>query len=129
MSHNYQDYTQQFFKHLAQKQLELAVNTLFQTNPWFARNLDQVNNINSQLKGLPNVAGDYLGFKILAHKTWQDLYAVQYCMAIYDRQPVTFEFQYYKPRDAWRIQNFNFSCNFSDLASDTIKASLPTIFE
>lgn len=129
MSSDYQSYTETFFQHLGQAELELAVNTLFQTNPWIGRNLDQINNINSQLKGLPSMAGDYLGFEVLIHKTWKQIYAVQNCLAIYDRQPVNFDFHYYKPRDEWRIQNFNVSFDFPELASNVSRVNFPQIFE
>ncbi len=129
MSQNYQNYTETFFQNLAQKQVELAVNTLFQTNPWLSRSLDQVNSISSQLQGLPSMAGDFLGYEILTHKIWNNRYVGQYCMALYDRQPVNFEFQYYKPRDEWRIQNFNVSYDFPELVTNMIRSSAPQIFD
>lgn len=128
MGKDYTEYTEAFFQNLAQNQSEQALNNLFQTNPWISRNLDQLNNLRSQLSGLSSMAGSYLGFRVLVNQVFDDFYAMQYCLAIYDRQPVIFEFQYYCPRDEWRIQNFNVSFDFPQDVSQLTKANLGSIF-
>ncbi|MEM7590901.1 MAG: hypothetical protein AAF383_05180 [Cyanobacteria bacterium P01_A01_bin.83] len=128
MGKNYTEYTEAFFQSLAQDQAELGINNLFQTNPWMSRNLDQVNNLISQLSGLSSMAGSYLGFRVLVNQVFDNLYAMQCCLAIYDRQPVIFEFQYYCPRDEWRIQNFNVSLDFPQEVSQMARVKFASVF-
>ncbi|MEM9506810.1 MAG: hypothetical protein AAGA16_03885 [Cyanobacteria bacterium P01_E01_bin.35] len=128
MTKKYTEYTEAFFQNLAQNQSELGINNLFQTNPWMSRNIDQVNNLSSQLSGLSSMAGSYLGFRVLVDRVFDDLYAIHCCLAIYDRQPVMFEFQYYCPRGEWRIQNFNVSLDFPQEVSQLTRANFSSVF-
>ncbi|MEO1431380.1 MAG: hypothetical protein AAFS12_05840 [Cyanobacteria bacterium J06632_19] len=86
MSKNYQEYTEAFFQNLAKQEVELAINTLFQTNPWTSRMIDQVRHISSQLIQLQAMAGNYIDYQVLVDKVFSGIYAAQFCLAIYDRQ-------------------------------------------
>ena len=35
-------------------------------------------------------------------------------LALYDRQPVRMEFQFYRPKDEWIIYSFSFDVKFDD---------------
>ncbi|MEM9922539.1 MAG: hypothetical protein AAF915_02080 [Cyanobacteria bacterium P01_D01_bin.50] len=93
-----------------------------------SRMIDQVRHISSQLIQLHPMAGNYIDYQVLVDKVFSDIYAAQFCLAIYDRQPIIFEFQYYKPRDEWRIQNFNMSDQFTQDVSKIIQVNLANIF-
>ncbi|WP_281754591.1 hypothetical protein [Neptunitalea chrysea] len=87
-----------------------AVDYVFQTNPYFAGN-DGVDNVKLRINNVKPLLGDYLGEEVLSTKKLGSSYVLITYIVKYDREPLRFQFQLYKPRDKWQLYNFKFDEN------------------
>jgi hypothetical protein len=67
---------------------------------------DEFENLRRELIGLTGIAGRYLGFDIVASETLSDRYHEVYVLAYFEKEPILFEFGFYRPADAWQVQRF-----------------------
>lgn len=110
----YQTEIDAFFERFAAGELNEAVDKLYGKNPWIPLDGDGVRNIKAQLQGITEVVGDYAGrTKIGEHAVGDRLVHLTY-LALFDRQPLRFEFQFYRARDTWMIFSFEFDADFDD---------------
>ena len=71
-----------------------------------AESRDDFENLRRDLIGLTGVAGRYLGFDIVASETLSDRYHEVYVLAYFEKEPILFEFGFYRPGAAWQVQRF-----------------------
>jgi hypothetical protein len=71
-----------------------------------ADNRDEFDSLRRELIGLTGVAGRYLGFDIVALETLSDRYHEVYALAYFEKEPILFEFGFYRPGEAWQVQRF-----------------------
>jgi len=94
----------------------MGIDFIFETNKWMIENnSDGISNVKTQLSNVLNQIGSYQGFDQLAICTLGDNYKVINYMVRYERQPLRFIFIFYKPKNTWQIQNFQFNDSFEDL--------------
>jgi hypothetical protein len=84
------------------------------------RKQDDLDNVKTKMKSLVAVLGDYYGFEQLSEKTVGEHLKMVTFIVRYDREPLRFTFLFYKPKDAWRLNNFSFD---EDLDKDLDEAS------
>lgn len=97
-----------FFESLEKGEVDIAVDKIYSSNPYVSAIPDGILNIKNQLKALPGIVGKLNKLeKIDTYKVGETLVQVTY-IATYDRQPVRFEFQYFKLNDGWRINSMSF---------------------
>jgi len=123
---NYMDDIDAFFKLLKSGKSSEAADKIYESNPYVTAIPDAILNVKTQLSGLPtlvgginaieNVGSYYVG-ESLAHITY---------IVTYDRQPLRFEFQYFKVRDGWRISSFSFDDTVFD---DVNKAARQAVMQ
>lgn len=104
-----------FFQDFEQKGPSEALDALYATNPWISRNADAVENLKTQLEGLTE---DYVGQnhgyeQILSRKLTEHFRLVSFLVR-YDRQPIRFTFQFYRPADQWRVHSFQFDARIEE---------------
>ena len=75
---------------------------------------DAINNVAIQLAGMKRTHGDYHGHEVLVHEIVLERYAYLMFFVSFARQPLKFEFHYYKPDETWQFQNFRFSDEIDD---------------
>lgn len=110
----YQAEIDAFFRRFAAGERNEAVDKLYANNSWIAIDGDGVRNIKSQFEGIGEIVGEYTGnTKIGELMVGDRLVHVTY-LALFERQPLRFEFQYYRPRDSWMIFSFEFDADFDD---------------
>ncbi|SDR79392.1 hypothetical protein [Winogradskyella sediminis] len=109
-----EEITTEFFK-TYEKSPQKAVDYVFETNKWMIdRNKDGIENVKTQLTSFLGLVGDYYGYEKVTEKSVGESYKLVSYMIKYDRQPVRFTFVFYKPKDKWQVQNFQYDDNLDD---------------
>ena len=109
-----EEITTEFFK-TYEKSPQKAVDYVFGTNKWMMdRNKDGIENVKTQLTSFLGLVGDYYGYEKITEKSVGESYKLLSYMIKYDRQPVRFTFVFYKPKDKWQVQNFQYDDNLDD---------------
>lgn len=86
-----------------------ALDELYSTNPWMNKAEDAILKLKNQMEGLnEDYVGKYHGFEFIAEKSISDSYVLRSYMIKFDRQPLRFTFQFYKPDKTWRIYSFTY---------------------
>jgi len=91
-----------------------AIDTLYSTNPWMSKASDAIQNIKTQLQGIEKIVGNYNGKELLGENNIKNRFVHVTYIALYDRQPVRMEFQFYRPKNDWIIYSFAYDINFDD---------------
>jgi hypothetical protein len=110
----YQAEIDAFFQRFATGQRNEAVDKLYGKNPWIPLDGDGVRNVKSQLQGIEEMVGAYTGAVEIGELSVADRLVHVTYLALFERQPLRFEFQYYRPRDEWMIFSFEFDADFDD---------------
>ena len=114
------DYQQQidtFFKNLKEGNINAAVSELYSSNAYVSAIPDQIQQVKNQLSALDGLVGKMLNLeKLDTYQVGNSMVHVTY-VAVYDRQPIRFEFQFFKAADEWRV----YSMSFDDDLDDEIK--------
>jgi hypothetical protein len=98
-----------------------ALDSLYSSNPWIARNQDAVENLKSSLSAINTLVGDYYGYEYINHRSVGDSFILYSYMVRYDRQPIRFQFQFYKPHNEWRIFSFSYDEELDDEIEEAAK--------
>lgn len=118
MAADYQQEIDKFFDLYKAGKTDAAVDSIYKTNQFVSAIPDQIKSVKTQLASLSGLVGsinhigkvsDYLVGDAIIHITY---------LVTYDRQPVRFEFQFFKVKEGWRIYMFS----FDDGLDDEIKA-------
>jgi hypothetical protein len=110
----YESEIDQFFKYLKKGDVENAVTSIYKTNKYVSSIPDQVIAVKNQLNALPGLVGELNLLKKLDTYNVNDQFVHVTYLATYDRQPVRFEFQFFKVNSGWRIYSFSFDDNIDD---------------
>jgi hypothetical protein len=111
------DYTKEineFFDLYKKGKIDKAVDTIYQSNPYVSSIPDQIKKVKTQLGAVEGLVGKLHTLELVdTYEVGTSLVHVTY-MGIYDRQPVKFEFQFFKLNDGWRIYSFSFDAEVFD---------------
>lgn len=122
-SANYQSEIDRFFE-LFEKGMKVeAVDSIYSTNPWMNSAADAIQNIKSQFGDIEKLVGSYNGKEKIGELNIKDRFIHVTYLALYDRQPVRMEFQFYRPQEEWVIYSFSFDISIDD----EIEASARTL--
>jgi len=110
----YEPLIQKFFKKFEAGKINEAIDELYSTNKWVDQQRDMVQNVKTQFAGVGPLVGQYRGRELVGTTTIGGRVVHVTYLALYDRQPVRLEFQFYKPQDAWIIYSFSFDTKLSD---------------
>ncbi len=117
---NGNDIIEKFFTLYEKNPIE-AVDYVFSTNKWMARNQDGVDNLKNQLKNSLDLIGTYRGYEIITSRNVGNSYKLISYMLKYDRQPLRFTFILYNPNSKWQVQNFKFDDNLGEEIEESAK--------
>ena len=94
--------------------IDLAVSNLFATNSWVEDDNESIKDLKEQLNQTTKVLGDYEGFELIVIRNAGKSNALKVYSYIvkYDRQPLRFNFVFYKFKNQWRIHGFQFDADF-----------------
>lgn len=92
-----------------------AIDDLYSSNRWADAGNEAVVELKSQLAGLDtNLVGEYYGYELLSSHNLTESFVLYIYMVKFERQPIRFIFQYYKPLDTWMTYSFEFDGNLND---------------
>ena len=91
-----------------------AVDRVYSTNPWISGTSDSVKKVKNQLAGLGKLVGNYVGKERIGEQNVRDRLVHVTYLALYERQPVRMEFQFYRPKNDWIIYGYSFDDKIDD---------------
>lgn len=112
--------TTEFFRLFKTNPIQ-AFDYAFSTNKWLKRDIDGIENLKNQFKNLIPLVGEYYGYEIINEKKIGENYKLISYMIKYDRQPLRFNFIFYKPANKWQLQNLNYDDKLSDEIKEAAK--------
>ena len=110
----------EFFEIFA-KNSEKAINFIYNTNDWIDADGDAVTKLKIQLKQYEELIGEYYGEEFLYKGNLGESFTTYVYLVKYERQPVRFTFEFYRPKDVWMVYSFKFDDNFDEDFEDIIK--------
>lgn len=116
---NYHQKIDRFFQIVKAGKPVDAVKFIYGDNQWMGKNSDAVQQVIDRMASLDKLVGQFRNYELLQEKVVGNRYAYVSYLAAYDRQPLRFVFEYYRPEDEWRI----FSFSFDDKLDDDIEAA------
>ena len=104
-ANNYQEEVDKFFELYSDEKISDAVDSIYASNKYVSSIPDQVKQIKTQLSSLDDLVSDYKVGELFVHVTY---------LVTYDRQPIRFEFQFFKVKEGWRIYSMSFDDNIDE---------------
>jgi hypothetical protein len=92
-----------------------AVDQIYSTNPWASRSRDAVEQmINTVNRYTVDYLGQYYGNELIVKKQLSEGFVLYSYIMKYDRQPIRFIFEFYKPNDKWMLYSMKIDGNIDD---------------
>jgi hypothetical protein len=82
---------------------------------------DDIAKVRSNLIGLNNLVGKYLGNEFLIEKTISSRFIRVEYIVYFERQPFRFYFVFYKPENEWIIHKFGYVDNVGEWLEEKTK--------
>ncbi|MGB5983397.1 MAG: hypothetical protein WBG46_14745 [Nonlabens sp.] len=119
-------YINRFFQELKDDGFESAVDHIYGTNPWALDKKEALDQLKSQFAGFQVALGEYYGEELIVKKALgKSLVHFSY-IAKYDLQPMRFQFQFYKPKDKWKLLSFSYDETFDDELEESAQVKFLT---
>lgn len=111
----------EFFYRYKYKSPDEAVDYLFGTNKYMAKSTEQVDNVKYKLNSAITLMGKYYGYDPLRKKTAGENLVIYTFLVRYDRQPIRFNFTFYKANDQWVIFHYSFDDSIAEELKEATK--------
>jgi hypothetical protein len=99
-----------------------ALDNLYSNNEWIKRSTDAITNLKQQLKTLnEDYVGKYYGYELIVSKRLSDSFVLMSYLVKFDRQPIRFTFQFYKPDNEWRTHSFKYDGTIDEEIEESAK--------
>jgi hypothetical protein len=120
----YHQRIERFFTLLQEGKSAEAVDFLYADNPWMSKSQDAVMNVKNQLASAEPLLGKLRGHDLLQERMLAERFVYLSYLAAYERQPIRFVFEYYRPESEWRIFGFSLDDTLDDDIEAAAKRSL-----
>jgi hypothetical protein len=102
-----------FFKDYQSLGVSNSIDNLYASNKWMELSAEAVGALKTQLEGLTlDFVGKFYGYELIKEQKIGENYLFLTYLGRYDRQPIKFEFEFYKPSNNWQIHSFSFDDKF-----------------
>jgi hypothetical protein len=99
-----------------------ALDNLYKNNEWMNRATDAITKLKQQLSSLNvDYVGEYYGYELIVEKKLSDSFILMSYLVKFDRQPIRFTFQFYRPNKEWRTHSFKYDGNIDDEIEESAK--------
>lgn len=113
-----------FITKVGDGKVDRAIQDLYGDNPWIQVESDAVQNVKNQLNNLIGLVGTYRGHVKLQEKIVADRFVYLHYLVVYDRQPISFIFEYYKPAETWMVFSFSFHSDIDEWIEKSAREEL-----
>ena len=111
-----------FFEKYKDSNSTTALDYLYGKNKWVNKVSDDILNIKKQVASLTeDYVGKYYGYEEILEKKLSDSFILKSYLVKYERQPLRFTFQFYKPDKEWIVFSFGFDANLDDEIEEAAK--------
>jgi hypothetical protein len=119
------DIVKKFFTEFSKDGIEKALDNLYATSTWITKagSSTQTLKLKMQEQLSKDAMGEYNSYELIARKDLGESYMIASYMVKYDRQPIRFTFQFYKPKDKWTMYSFEYDGNLSGEMEESIKVN------
>lgn len=115
-----QEILDQFFELYSTDPIQ-AIDYVYGTTEWIDIEGDAVKKLKSQLRQYEELVGNYHGKELLYTAQLGESFSTYIYFVKYDRQPIRFTFEFYKPTDKWILFSFKFDDSFNQDLQSIIK--------
>lgn len=110
----------EFFK-VYKKSPAQAVNMIYNTSNWINNESESVKSLKAKLAEDIKLLGEYIGEEYIYHSGVGSSYVNYIYLVKYERQPLRFTFELYKPKDKWVIYSFKYDDSFDEDLEEVMK--------
>jgi hypothetical protein len=111
-----------FFDTYLSEGTSVALDELYSTNEWIMeRKRDDVEQLKSQFANLSSLVGEYCGKDLITRKELGKSFVLISYLVRYERQPMRFTFEFYRPRDSWNVFSFSYDDDFDEEIEEAAK--------
>ncbi|MEO8590016.1 MAG: hypothetical protein ABI432_11635 [Flavobacteriales bacterium] len=105
-----------------EKDAAKAVQGIYDTNPWTSRIKDAIEKVKQEVNSYTeDYVGKYYGYESITRKQLSTSFLLMSYLVKYDRQPMRFTFEWYKPNDTWMLQSFQVDVSIDDEVEEAAK--------
>lgn len=106
---------EKFFKEYQTLGVAKSIDNLYASNKWMEFSTEAVAGLKTQLDGLTlDFVGKFYGYELAKEQKIGENYIFLTYVGRYDRQPIRFDFEFYKPNTTWQIHSFSFDDKFGE---------------
>ncbi len=99
-----------------------ALDDLYSNNIWMNRATDAITKLKQQLGTLnEDYVGKFYGYELIVEKKLSDSFILMSYLVKFDRQPIRFTFQFYKPDKEWRTHSFKYDGGIDEEIEESAK--------
>ncbi len=114
----------EFFSSYSAGKRDKALDDLYSHSPWIkAKSSDDIINLKQKINSFADIAGEYRGYSLLGTSAVQTDLVIYDYMVKYDRQPLRFRFEFYRPDKEWIVFAFSFDDDLDDELEEVVKRS------
>jgi hypothetical protein len=117
---DYNKIVDHFFSQVKAEKYTDAAHTLVDTNPQDSYNVEKHELVARGLENIRQHCGAFNEFKPLVSKDLSDAIGYVYGVGLYERNPIRFEFIFFKSGADWRIWRYDINDNFADEIRDQV---------
>ena len=110
---NLEDYVKKFFLDFP-KNSNKSIDEIYSTNPYTSGLTEAISNMKKVAENYPNSLGNYYGYEVITQKKCTNNFILYTYLVRYDRQPMKFTFEFYKPNDKWMLYSLNFAATIDE---------------
>jgi hypothetical protein len=122
---SYDELVERFFATLAEEGgAEKALDDLYATTPYAESLQEALTGMKEQFGKFPTVMGALHGHERVTAKEITDRFAHVWELAYFDRQPLSFYFTFYRPKDRWQIYSMDYSGDLPALVKEMAREEM-----
>jgi len=117
----YRKQIEQFFSLMKDGKYPESVDYIYSGSPWMKSKGDEIAKVRNAFQGMTTMIGGFIGDELVVEEhLGQKLVHLNY-VVYFERQPLRFYFQFYKPKDAWMTYAFGFKDDMDDWLAEKAK--------
>lgn len=117
-----EELAERFFTTYEERGSTAALDELYATNKWMNKAEDAILDLKNKMQGLnEDYVGKYYGYELIAEKRISSSYVLLSYIVKFDRQPLRYTFQFYKPNDQWKMYSFKYDGNLGNELEESAK--------